>query len=169
MNQNAKADAGKPQLTLVPSEIIKDIAYIRMYGTKKYGSPDNWKQVEIQRYRDAAYRHWLAYLADPDGVDEESGYPHLWHVACNIAFLCELERTCDKMEQVETPIHVTSDLAPDKEPELKEQPQKLKKPYRRIDRGKVKALRAAGWEIKEIADEMQCSDQSVRNILNDKE
>lgn len=47
--------------------------------------------MEIQRYRDAAFRHFLAYLDDPQGVDEESGLPHLWHLACNIAFLCELE------------------------------------------------------------------------------
>lgn len=89
--QQAKADIGKPQLTLVPRRILFDIARVREYGTKKYGDPDNWKQVEIQRYRDAAFRHFMAYLDDPAGVDEESGLPHLWHLACNVAFLCELE------------------------------------------------------------------------------
>ena len=92
-NQAVKADNGKPQLTLVPRQILFDIAYIRMYGNKKYpeGGKDNWKQVEIERYRDAMMRHMMAYLDDPTGVDEESGYPHLWHLACNIAFLCEME------------------------------------------------------------------------------
>lgn len=88
--QGVKADAGKVQLTLCPTEIIKAIARVRMYGTAKYGDRDNWQMVEAQRYRDAAYRHWLAYLRDPCGVDEESGLPHLWHLACNIAFLIEL-------------------------------------------------------------------------------
>lgn len=88
-NQEAKADAGKAQLTLVPRKIIWDIAQIRMYGTEKYHDKDNWKKVETERYKDAAYRHFLAYLDDPKGVDEESGLPHLWHLACNIAFLCE--------------------------------------------------------------------------------
>lgn len=88
----AKADEGKLRLTLVPREIIRNIAVIREYGTKKYGDPENWRKVEKERYRDAAFRHFLAYLDDPKGVDEESGYPHLWHLACNIAFLCELER-----------------------------------------------------------------------------
>lgn len=60
-----------------------------MYGNKKYHDPDNWKTVEESRYRDAAFRHFLAYLEDPDGVDEESGIAHLKHLACNIAFLCE--------------------------------------------------------------------------------
>lgn len=89
--QEAKADAGKPQLTLVPRQILFDIARVREYGTKKYKGPDNWKQVDIQRYRDAAFRHFMAYLDDPQGNDEESGLPHLAHLACNIAFLCEME------------------------------------------------------------------------------
>lgn len=94
-DQTAKSDAGKPELTLVPRKIIFDIAAIRMYGNAKYGDPDNWKTVEIERYRDAAFRHFLAYLDDPQGVDAESGLPHLWHLACNIAFLCEMEENYD--------------------------------------------------------------------------
>lgn len=91
-NQEAKADAGKLQLTLVPRQIIKDIAEVRMYGNAKYHDPENWKTVEKERYRDVAFRHFLAYLDDPDGVDEESGIKHLKHLACNIAFLCEMEK-----------------------------------------------------------------------------
>lgn len=90
-NQDAKADAGKPQLTLVPRQIIFDIAKVREYGTIKYHDPDNWKVVSPERYRDAAFRHFMAYLENPKGVDEESGLPHLAHLACNIAFLCEME------------------------------------------------------------------------------
>ena len=91
-NQTAKADAGKPQLTLVPRKIIWAIAKVRMYGNKKYGDPENWRQVEKERYRDAMMRHMLQYLDDPDGVDEESGIKHLHHLACNVAFLCEMEQ-----------------------------------------------------------------------------
>lgn len=90
-DQTAKADAGKLRLTLVPRKIIRDIAMARMYGTEKYGDPENWRRVETERYKDAAFRHFLAYLDDPRGKDEESGLPHLWHLACNVAFLCELE------------------------------------------------------------------------------
>lgn len=90
-DQKAKQDAGKLRLTLVPRRIIFDIAKVREYGNRKYGDPENWKTVEPDRYRDAAFRHFMAYLDDPDGVDEESGLPHLAHLACNIAFLCELE------------------------------------------------------------------------------
>ena len=90
-DQSAKQDAGKLQITLVPTQIIRDIAEVRMYGNKKYGSADNWKQVEPVRYRDALMRHLLAYIDDPESVDAESGLPHLWHAACNMAFLCEME------------------------------------------------------------------------------
>ena len=90
-NQEAKADEGKLRLTLVPRKIIWAIAAIREYGNRKYHDPENWRKVEKERYRDAAYRHFMAYLDDPTGVDEESGLPHLHHLACNIAFLCEME------------------------------------------------------------------------------
>ena len=33
----------------------------------------------------------IAYLDDPLGVDKESGLSNLWHLACNAAFLIELE------------------------------------------------------------------------------
>ena len=88
--QEAKADAGKPRLSLVPTQIIYDIARVREYGDKKYGSTDNWKTVEKQRYVDAMFRHLLAFVADPDGRDVESGLPHLWHLECNAAFLSEM-------------------------------------------------------------------------------
>jgi len=99
-NQTAKADAGKLQLTLVPRQMIRDVARIRMYGNAKYGDPENWRTVEVQRYRDAAFRHFLAYLDDPHGVDEESGLPHLWHLECNLAFLAEMEKEYFKEETV---------------------------------------------------------------------
>lgn len=88
----AKYDSGKPKLSLVPQQIIWDIAKVREYGNEKYGDPENWRTVEPERYRDAAFRHFLKYLDDPYGVDEESGLPHLWHLATNCAFLCELEK-----------------------------------------------------------------------------
>lgn len=90
-NQDAKTDMGKEDMTLVPTGIIHAIAKVRMFGTKKYKDPDNWKQVEIERYRAAAFRHFIAYIEKHDRLDYESGLPHLWHLACNIAFLIELE------------------------------------------------------------------------------
>ncbi len=91
-DQQAKRDAGKARPTLVPTEIIRCIAAVREYGNQKYGNSENWRTVDVERYRDAAYRHLLDYIDDPASVDQESGLPHLWHLACNIAFLCALEK-----------------------------------------------------------------------------
>lgn len=88
--QEAKADAGKLEIDLVPSQIIKDIAQVRMYGNEKYGDPDNWKSVEMRRYVNALLRHTLAFKDDPQAVDEESGIEHYKHMACNMAFICEM-------------------------------------------------------------------------------
>lgn len=82
---------GSVDMSLVPVKIIEAIRAVRRFGCIKYKDPENWRQVEPERYRDAAYRHFLAYLDDPEGVDAESGLPHLWHCATNIAFLCEME------------------------------------------------------------------------------
>ena len=88
----AKDDSGKLQIHLVPTQIIRDIAEVRMYGNRKYGSPDNWKDVEVWRYLDALLRHILCMMDDLYGVDAESGIPHYKHAACNMAFLCEMLR-----------------------------------------------------------------------------
>ena len=85
-----KDDAGKPRPTLVPVLLIEAVTAVRESGCAKYHDPENWRQVEPQRYRDALYRHWLAYLRG-EKYDLESGLPHLWHLACNATFLIEME------------------------------------------------------------------------------
>ena len=92
-----KSDDGKAMLTLVPRQIIWDIARVREYGLKKYPKTGEhgWKNLDIKRIQNAMYRHMMRYLDDPDGVDEESGLSHLWHLACNVAFLCEMEKKDD--------------------------------------------------------------------------
>ena len=91
MNFDAKHDEGKLRISLVPTQIIRDIAEVREYGNKKYGDPNNWKTVEVERYVDALLRHTLAFIDDPDSVDEESGIPHYKHMACNMAFICDMK------------------------------------------------------------------------------
>lgn len=53
-----------------------------------------------------------------------------------------------------------------KEAEPKEEkPKKEHAPRQKVDRGKVIALAKAGWTISKIAEEMKCSDQTVRLIM----
>lgn len=89
-DQTVKADDGKLKPSLVPTSLVEAVAKVREYGVKKYGDKDNWKMVEKERYVDAMYRHLLAYL-DGKKLDSESKIPHLWHIACNVAFLIEME------------------------------------------------------------------------------
>ncbi len=91
-SNTAKADTGKLKISLVPTEIIKEIAKVREYGVEKYHDPDNWQKVEEERFIDAMLRHILAEMEDPAGVDKESGLPHLSHVACNVAFILEMRK-----------------------------------------------------------------------------
>ena len=44
-DQSAKADKGKLELSLVNPELVKAVAEVRMYGTKKYGDSENWRKV----------------------------------------------------------------------------------------------------------------------------
>ena len=85
-----KETSGKLNLSLVPPEIMNAVAHIREYGCKKYASPDNWKDVPPEKFNQAMQRHVLACWNDWTAIDEESGMPHIWHIACNVAFLCQM-------------------------------------------------------------------------------
>ena len=90
-DQEIKKDAGKLEISLVPVQIVRDVAEVRMFAVHgKYPDPDGWKRVELQRYIEAMLRHTLAFWEDPNSVDEESGIPHYKHMACNMAFICEM-------------------------------------------------------------------------------
>ena len=49
-DQQAKSDAGKPHPSYVPVSLINAVMAVREHGNRKYGDPDNWKQVEPERY-----------------------------------------------------------------------------------------------------------------------
>ena len=86
-----KHDGGKPRLSLVPPILIRAVGTVMTHGAEKYGEA-SYKQVDPKRYRDAFARHYCEYMEDPYGTDKDSGLPHLWHVACNVAFLLELDK-----------------------------------------------------------------------------
>lgn len=95
--QSAKDDAGKPRLTLVPMQIIFDIAEVREYGNKKYKDPDNWKQVEAERHFEAFLRHVAkAWYGDHLQIDPESGLLHLSHAACDLSFFLALTKEAER-------------------------------------------------------------------------
>lgn len=86
-----KHDLGKIKVSLVEPDFILGVAEVASFGAKKY-QKDNWKKCEdLDRYKDAALRHLLAYLK-AEKLDEETGLSHLHHIACNLMFLDYFDR-----------------------------------------------------------------------------
>lgn len=89
-----KFDDGKPlvgtMLNVFPNALMA-IGKVIEFGTHKYPDPNNWKKVENAsvRYQDALMRHLLKYCMGIK-IDEETGQPHLAHVAWNALAILEL-------------------------------------------------------------------------------
>ena len=90
----AKDDKTKPMagVLLDFSRALQIVVDVGTYGAKKY-TRRGWEHVEDAetRYLDAMMRHLLAMDVDPDGLDKETGLPHLAHVAWNALAVLELQ------------------------------------------------------------------------------
>ena len=90
----AKDDKTKPMagVLLDFSRALQTVVDVGTYGAKKY-TRTGWAMVPegSQRYTDAMMRHLLAMDIDPDGLDKETGLPHLAHVAWNALAVLELQ------------------------------------------------------------------------------
>lgn len=90
----AKDDKAKPMagVLLDFSRALQSVVDVGTYGAKKY-TRTGWATVPegSQRYLDAMMRHLLAMDVDPDGLDKETGLPHLAHVAWNALAVLELQ------------------------------------------------------------------------------
>lgn len=90
----AKDDKAKPMagVLLDFSRALQTVVDVGTYGAKKY-TRTGWATVPegSQRYLDAMMRHLLAMDVDPDGLDPETGLPHLAHIAWNALAVLELQ------------------------------------------------------------------------------
>ena len=86
-----KYDNDKPQWSLLPFKALKEVVDVLTYGAKKY-APDNWKKVPNarQRYIDAGFRHFTAYVAG-EKLDPETGKSHIAHAICCLLYLLAFE------------------------------------------------------------------------------
>ena len=100
-DEKKKETLGKPRIGLVPLEGIGICAgRVRGWAVEtKYPDPDNWKDVDIQWYKDSFLRHWLAYQTDPKSINEESGLTHFDHACCTITFIAALEERRRQYEE----------------------------------------------------------------------
>lgn len=85
LEKGIKFDQGKLLWNLVPWKEMEGVVRVLMGGAKKY-SPDNWKYVDPERYKDAILRHVIAYLGG-EIIDPDSGEHHMSHVICNALFI----------------------------------------------------------------------------------
>ena len=86
----SKLDDGKNMVGLVMQgfrRALLGVSRVGTFGAKKY-TKNGWKEVPdgYDRYQDALYRHLLA-----EGLDEQSGLPHLYHAAWNLLAMIELK------------------------------------------------------------------------------
>ncbi|MBQ2350068.1 MAG: hypothetical protein II393_02210 [Cytophagales bacterium] len=94
IEKGLKFDTGKPlvgtMLNVFPYALM-EIGRVIEFGTHKYPSPTNWRLVEDgqKRYQDALMRHLLKHNQGKE-IDEETGKPHLAHVAWNALAILEL-------------------------------------------------------------------------------
>lgn len=87
-----KFDQGKPDLSLLSSKALLEIAKVMDEGAKKYGA-QNWRNgIKWSRVYAAIQRHLLAWL-DGETYDKETGINHLAHAGCGIMFLLEYAQT----------------------------------------------------------------------------
>lgn len=83
-----KADAGKPDWSLVPFEALEGMVNVLEFGAKKY-SRNNWQTgggFRWTRVLASCLRHIFAFMRGED-VDPESGLSHISHAQCNLLFL----------------------------------------------------------------------------------
>ena len=87
-----KQPEDKIRLDLVEPSFIKAVGKVRTYGLKAYPDEQGWRNEPKQRFIAATMRHFEAYRSG-EILDPESNMPHLWHAACNLMFLIEMENS----------------------------------------------------------------------------
>jgi hypothetical protein len=76
-----KADAGKPDISLIPHAVLCEVARGFMDGERKYGRHNFRQGMAYSRYISAAYRH-LGEFNNGMDVADDSGVHHLAHAIC---------------------------------------------------------------------------------------
>lgn len=86
-----KADEDKVRFDLIPPEALFALASVLTFGSIKY-EDRNWeKGMKWGRPFGALMRHMWAWWRG-EQADPETGYSHLWHAFCCVAFLITYEQ-----------------------------------------------------------------------------
>ena len=88
-----KDDAQKPsRWRLLPWKSLESILGVLRYGAERYGD-SNWRLVLLgergeERYEDAICRHLSAHMTGEE-FDQDTGLPHVAHMAASCLFLLD--------------------------------------------------------------------------------
>jgi len=96
-----KHDQGKPQISLIPSEAILEMAKGFTYGANKYGRKNYEAGMNHSRLLDAALRHLLA-VSSGDYTDSESGNSHLSHAMASLAMLIYMQKHHPQLDDIKS-------------------------------------------------------------------
>lgn len=84
---NRDTNEGKPRFDLIPYELLTRVAELYTRGAVKYDE-NNWRKAEteqeINRFKESAWRHFIAWSAGQEDEDHLSGtvfnlFSHDWH------------------------------------------------------------------------------------------
>ena len=90
LHEAVKHDSGTARYDLLPTEYLEATAMVLGFGADKYGQR-NWEQgMSWGRVFAALMRHMWAWWRG-EKADPETGYSHLWHASCCMAFLVAYE------------------------------------------------------------------------------
>ena len=88
--EGVKHDGGKLRMELIPPELLEETARVLTFGAEKYADR-NWELgMKWSRPFGAMMRHMWAWWKG-EKSDPETGYSHLSHAACCLAFLIAYE------------------------------------------------------------------------------
>ena len=89
--EGRKDDTEKIRMELLPPELLWAVASVLTFGAIKYDDRNWEKGMNWGRVYGACQRHLNAWWGGED-KDKETGYSHLWHAACCVAFLITYEK-----------------------------------------------------------------------------
>lgn len=100
MSEGRKDDNGKARIELIPPELVFAVAEVLTFGARKYEARNWEKGMHWGRVFGALMRHLWAWWGGHGPttrsflfgeLDDETGFSHLWHAGCCIAFLIAYE------------------------------------------------------------------------------
>jgi len=89
-NTGLRYNAGKPRMSLLPFDALREVAKVLTFGAQKY-APHNWRKgLTWSETYDSLIRHLTARLSG-ELRDPETGELHTAQIACNALFLVSFE------------------------------------------------------------------------------